>query len=236
MTRSPHQSGSAIILIFIAVAIFGALSFAVMRGGTGSMQTLTNEQARLAANEIIAYGDALAKTVQTLKLRGCADTQFDFANTVWTRQSGAVQIALGHNPNAPPSGCSVFSLTDGKIQPAIFPLSYTNNIVPGPTNTKLGHGRIYRGSVPGIGDASTQDLLYTASRLNQAVCLKINEILGVPNPDNQPPTFTHTVLDYNGSYSGTAAIVDTLGVFTGKSAFCATQLNGANYWRVLIAR
>lgn len=236
MNRSSRQSGSAIILIFIAVAIFGALSFAVMRGGAGSMQTLTDEQATLAANEIIAYGDALAKAVQTLKLRGCSDTQFDFANTTWVNSDNTQTMAIGHNSTAV-SGCGVFKTGEGNSQPIVFARNYFVDATTGQIN--FGSAIIRSVVLPGIG-TSAADMAYFLPHISDTVCLKINSLLAVP-PENAIPTHTATGAKtaYNGDYSISYTVNDTNGTLTGKSAFCSLEPAGINdnrFYKVLIAR
>lgn len=235
MNRPASQSGSAIVLILIAVAMFAALSYAVFQGGRLSGTQLASDQARLAAQEIIAYGDALAKTVQTLKLRGCADTQYNFANTLWTL-SGVPIHGVGHNPSAV-SGCGAFVTGEGNMQVKTFSQSYFDAASAG--GADLGSSRIGLMPLMGIGTADSLDMVLTVPRLKKEVCLSINKILGVDDVNGNPPEYTLTTyFDYAGVVSGTyAANADVNGKLSGKTAFCALGTAG-NYKfnRVLIAR
>jgi len=223
-----------LILILIACALFGALTYAVsqnMRGSTGQM---TSDQSKLAAEDIISYANTLGNTVQKLKLQGCADNQFDFVTgSTWTLVNGSPTMTA--NPSAPASGCSVFSAQDGKTQSIIFPINYTTGVTPGPTSTALGHGKIYRVAVPGVG-SSEQDVVYCLARLSTDVCLKINDALGVTNPGGSPPQISHTATNYDGTFTGTGKTIIDLsgGYITGKTAFC--DKDNTALWQVLIAR
>ena len=98
----PSERGNALLYILIAVALIAALSYVVSRGQRGNTSTLTDQQARLAAQEIIDYGNDLANAVQKLRLRGCTDTQVSFENNIVTEYT---------NPNAPADkSCHVFDV------------------------------------------------------------------------------------------------------------------------------
>lgn len=77
MNRS-GESGNVLFYIFIAIVLFGGLSFAVSQSGRGSLESLTSEKNRLAATEIVDYSDAVAKAVGMMRLRGVtlADLRF----------------------------------------------------------------------------------------------------------------------------------------------------------------
>lgn len=236
MKSSCPQSGSVIFYILLAVALLASLSFMVARGSRTSESLLSDQQAKIAAQEIIDYGQALASATSKLRLRGCKDTELDFANPVWTRVNGTVQHDTGHNPNAPATGCSIFAGGSGAAQAVTMPVSYTTGVEPSSGNTQLGHGRIYRAAVPGVGETGKEEIMFVIGRLNLQVCMKINEILGIPNQGNAPPPYVHSgINDYNGAFSDSGALTDSSGSFTGKTAFCVTNGN-YDFWQVLVAR
>ena len=110
------QSGSAFLYIIIAIALLAALSVAVSRGNRGSTSTMSDQQAKLAAQEIIDYGNTVAAAVQKLRLRGCTDTQISFENSA---------IAGHVNPNAPADeSCHILSPSGGNIGIHEFDQSY----------------------------------------------------------------------------------------------------------------
>lgn len=234
---SNRQSGSAFFIILIAIVLFATLTYAVMRSSRVSEGSLSANQAKLAAQEIISYGNTLADTVQKLRIRGCAENQLDIANTVWQFGNGTLIHPAGDNPNAPASGCSVFSINDGKMQPMIMPLSYTIGGTVGASNTQLGHSRLNLLRVTNVGDAAKEDMVLLIARLNLQVCLKINEILGVTNPSNAPPDYTvSTTVLYKGTFADTTTMTDTSTVLSGKTAFCAIRNGLYEFNQVLMVR
>jgi hypothetical protein len=74
MKNNP-QSGNVLFYILFAIALLAGLTFAVNRGGQVSTATLSADQARVAASEILDYAGAVSGAVTKLKLRGCTETQ-----------------------------------------------------------------------------------------------------------------------------------------------------------------
>lgn len=237
--KNTTQSGSAIFIVILAVAMFAALSYAVFKDRVGSMSTLSDQQAKLAAEEIIAYGDALAKAVQTLKLRGCSDTQFDFANGMWKTPAGASIHTAGHNASAPSSGCSIFSPSDGRLNALVFSNNYFVEEIGG--DTEPGSSRVKTAGMPGVGDSSQLEMIWLLPHLKDEVCLKLNSILGINNPSDAVPLHTQSgggFNDYNGAYSS-GTLVDTSGALTGHTAYCTVRSAGGStnrYIKTLIVR
>jgi len=112
LTKNQGQSyhseqGGIIVWIMVMVALFAALSYAVSQGSRSGTQSISSEQANLAATEILDYAAAVRRVVQELQINGCADTEISFqANG----NSGYV------NPNAPSdNSCHVFHPSGGGI-------------------------------------------------------------------------------------------------------------------------
>lgn len=234
--KNQSQRGSVIVIIFIAVAMFAALSYAVFKNRGDGTSLMSDQQAKLAAEEIIAYSDALATAVQKLRLAGCTDIQFDFSNNVWLSSGNAISYPAGYNSNAPASGCSVFSLADGKVTPIIFPRNYFSD---GAYLTVQGSSRIRKVSWPGIGDEAQQELIYNLPNIKREICLQINTLLGIENPGGEPADYTAgSQSDFTGSYAtGSTPMTFSSSDYEGKSASCIHG-GGVKYFyqKVLIAR
>ncbi|MFA5592903.1 MAG: hypothetical protein WC989_06290 [Micavibrio sp.] len=232
--RSTGQGGGVLVWILIAVALFAALSYAMMRDSGSGMaaRTMSAAQARLAATEIVAYGSEMRRAVQKLRIRGCGETELDFGNTVWTRGTGALLHPPGHNDGAPATGCSVFAPDDGGLQPKILPASYIVGVLA-PGSQAPGHGRIYRHAFPGLGQPDKEEISIAFLQLDAKICMKINELLGIPNPEDSAPQLSineaGNAYTYHGPFADTGIITDITGVLGGKAAFCAEEQSTSSY-------
>lgn len=238
-----HQAGSAFLIIMLAIAMFAALSYAVFRGSRQSMSSLTREQVTLAAQEIIGYGDAVQKAVQTLRLRGCTEEQLSFIFTGGNSfQVDGTEYDYSNPSATPDDSCEVFSPNGGRI----LPRKLKSGFIP---STGLPHNWMAPDSfivtttrVHGVGTENGSDLVMWVGRLQPEVCMKINDMLGVPNQSNLPPVdmFDCDGDIFHGTYSTcTNPIGDGTPVITGKSAFCSGyNASGQlyNYFVVLLAR
>ena len=74
-----RQRGNVLFFIFIAVALFAALSYAVSNGMRGGGDTITKEQAKVAASEIMRKMQDIRRGYKYLMEQGCSvdDIQFD---------------------------------------------------------------------------------------------------------------------------------------------------------------
>lgn len=238
--ENSKEKGSAIIYILVAVALLGALSFAVSKGSRTNTSTLSDQQAKIAANEIISYGNTVAKAVGTLRLRGCTDIQISFENPLYTVYT---------NPSAPADkSCHVFDLAGGKVsyqapdedwldssKSAVA--EYGNLIVNGDNK------------VSGIADAAEEELVAIISALSQKICLEINNKLGVSNPGDVPPTDTNGITEgtkFVGTYGASSSTIGDAGTSStallGKTSGCVHETAGCSgtdcyhFYQVLIAR
>jgi hypothetical protein len=169
MIHSP-QRGSALVYVFVGIALFGILMFVFSRGGNQNTASLTKQQAKTKAVEIMNRADAIARSVDKLVANGCSITQLNFYSSHFT-QSGTT------NPNAPPDGsCDVYSPSGGKLKWEACPDS---TLCPDPY--------LYAPMTPrslvvnSVGD-NPEDLVYLVL-VRKEVCLAINSMLGLPITD-----------------------------------------------------
>ena len=226
MTRNHSQNGSAFFIILIAIAMFAALSFAIMQTSRTSTATLGKEQARLAAQEIVSYTGAIVKAVHKLRLAGCSDTQigFDFDDSPgwWTS-----------NPLSPADGsCQVFGMSGGKI--SFKPINVEWFAQSSATPYGYPNGEI---AIQNIGTAAPE-LTFSVADLKWEICEEINKLIPI-----ETSTFVESLTTPTGVFAGTyVALPDGLGddvgsPFAGKSSACAKNVNGdGTYVTTLIAR
>jgi len=107
MKRPSSQRGSAILMIFIAVALFGALAYAFMQGTRTSTTMMTSEGEKVSAADTQDYVNSVNTAVKRLKLRGCTDAQISY------------ETPLGNNVNtAAPADkhCHIFHMAGAGIK------------------------------------------------------------------------------------------------------------------------
>ena len=203
------QSGNALFLILIAVALFAALAYAVTQSGRGGGNT-NKEQATLAAAQIDGFfGDVQATITRLMLTGGCTDTQISFANNVYTKyNSGSgpngllfpADGAAGSNLNAPlDKHCDVFDPAGGGLTPQTFP-----NIAPDiPTYAiESGKGHVFfsADAFPGVG-TSADEIVGAVSLVSQDVCRAYNKAHGVNLANGgDPPNGDWYTYPFDGTY------------------------------------
>lgn len=233
------QAGSILLYIIIAIGLLAGLTYALSSGSRQNTSTITDQQARLAAQEIIDYGNSVAAAVQKLKLRGVKDTEFSFGNDVYQRNDGTSLNPPGHNPNCTHDGCEIFSIDGGGITPFISEAIVENTVagqhVPG-------HFALIKARIAGIGTDDAYNLVLYTTNLKKKVCSMINTLVGVNNPSGNPPSLLDTATGniYDGTYpaDGTGSEI-THASIDGRPTFCYEKSSAAGryiYNQVLIAR
>lgn len=239
----PAESGNVFFYIFMAIALLGALSFAVSQSTRQTGRGLDDDRAKLAASEIISYGDTVAKAVGQLRLRGIQPYQISFAHA-------SAHVDYGVYDTNPRS--EVFNPQGGGVIYRAPPILAGNG--PPLTYNYVGAYAIDRVGLtgclmPASEPAACSELLLSVQGLNQTVCQMVNSLLGIHPRDATPPdddalpvtplfagnasgapnpfTFTETIAD-----SGTSTML------AGRTAGCYYNPGSAShvYYQVLIAR
>lgn len=225
MIYTNRQSGSVFVYILLAIALLAALSYAVSRGSRGGTSTLTDQQAKLAAQEIIDYGNSVAAAVQKLRLRGCSDTEVSFENNVST-----VNYT---NPSAPSDkSCHIFDMNGGQLNNYVDKKWFIGTIPEWRFNNQ---SHIFRvGSDCATG--SCADLAILIQSLDKSTCIEVNKILNIIS--SSIPFDSDLDFDpFRGIYKAGSVIGDepTSDPIKGKSSACIST--GTNFfYQVLIAR
>jgi hypothetical protein len=229
--------------ILITIALIAMLTAYMARGNRTQESTLTSEQAKLAAQEIIDYGSALANAVQKLRLRGIDERGIGFDNQIFITVDGNLISPNNHNPNCSSDTCKIFS-TGGQITAKISnPQSYGLEFTPANHIVSPGSWVPYIITMNAVGSANS-DLTIVNSGVKRDVCLAINKLLGIDNPDGMPPAVTGGgVNEYNGQAFPTGqAVWGADSIVSGKTEYCYTLAENVNehkfynYIKVLLAR
>ena len=230
--QRPCERGSAIVLILVAIALFGLLSFTMAKGTRTGAQNISKEKASLLATETLEYGRAMKNAIHDLLINGCAETEISF-------ETGGSYI----NPGAPADkSCHVFEPEGGglRLKPIPEDIQTLNTLYRNPFF-------VGKTAVLNVGTTAGELYLWMRTR-SKDVCMKYNTLAGVSNLTSDAPAeagFDSAPL-FVGTYSAGATLGDDNdgANFSGKMTGChkdaaETDTDGSPYYDfyyVLIAR
>ena len=239
--KAAPESGSVLIYILMAIALFGALSFAVaniMRSGGGDPN---REAMNLQSTDVLQYGDALKRAVQGMRIRSAEDSQISFETP---QLSGyAPHASCTTNP------CRVFHPAGGGIAYMPPPASWLD--LTGSAQPLYGQWYFPAGvCVENIGTGTStcnvdtddnDELVAILPWIKRQLCIQINERLGILNPAGEPPVASGPAWSaanpkFTGTFSENAVIARA-----GAPAGClrgntTPASNSYFYYKVLLAR
>lgn len=217
-------------MVFIMIGLFAALSFALnqgMRSGTGQ---LTDNQAQLAASELMQNASNIRNAVKKLMIDGCTDTQISFETAGIADHANSSTPADGH--------CKVFAPNGGGLYFTPLQDNFYNS-------SHASKGVYFSGgnAVIGIGSSSNPtattdyDLIMFVNGLNGNICQGINKLLGIENIPNNGSDY-HPTTAFKGFYAmnGTVAATDLRGKTSGCFYSNTSSMNSYVFYQVLIAR
>lgn len=211
MNKINSQSGSALIYIFIGIALFSALIFIISRGSNQNTSQLTEQKGKISAVSIIDYSRSLEGAVQKLISNGCSENEISFDVPPYTANP---------NSNAPSDKhCHVFHSNGGKLNANASGLSWTfsSNAAFPNQGTSAGELGAYLGG------------------LDTTTCQKINDTLN--NGLTVSTSFTGTI--YSSTFAGTYTLSPvSLTPATNITAGCTlNNINGpAVFFKTLLIR
>ncbi len=223
------ESGNIFFYILLAIVLFAALSYVASQGNRGNTSTLTDQQAKLAAQEIIEYGQTVANAVQKLRLRGCTDTQISFENDV---------VSGYGNVNAPTdNSCHVFKIEGGGLNWANPPPAFYNETAPWFSGKYFFYGEtVWAENGTTCANSTCADLIM-GLHVSDSFCEIFNDSLGL-DMDIEDTTWG------GGRWTGTYGYFETFADETdsaeaaGKTLICSGSGTSTNFGilQLLIAR
>lgn len=167
------ETGSAIIYVFVGIALFAALMFMFSRGSSQNTSALTTQQANITASEILSYRQSLEASVQRLISKGCSENELNFDTSLETGYT---------NPDArPDKSCDVFDAAGGRAK-YIYPSSssdttYAAGASPGFKKYGINGNMV----VTDVGTPEPELIIWLMT--NKAVCDAINASIGQTTQD-----------------------------------------------------
>jgi hypothetical protein len=183
------QSGNVILFILLAIVLFAALAYTFMRGSEQGTGNMTQQQAKIAANEILDYARVLENTINQLRSRGCSESQIslDYDNPAITGYE---------NPNAPTDfSCHLFHTNGGKLvyrpplaswldQSRHSSTDFGKLIITG-KSCVFGIGT-NKGQCAANSTADDQDLVLIIPYVRREICDQINSMMNSADSDGSP--------------------------------------------------
>lgn len=222
MTSRRSDSGNAFMMILIGIVLFGALAFTFTRSGRQGISNVSTQEASLIAGDVIAYGTAIERGINRIRVKGISEADLDFVG------AGAAY------DNA--------SCTDPKCE--IFNAAGAQQVwQPGVNKANDNSVWVFTGDVSVAevgqdgGDAKSSELIAVLPNILLPICLEINKKLGVANPADAPPLIAapvDTSTLFTGTFTAGGAI--TGAQLDGKRAACFNDGGDYSYYQVLLAR
>lgn len=201
------SAGNVLFLILIAVALFAALSYAVINATRSGSSNISSEKAISGAAALVQHLATIRQAIDRMKLtNGCQPNQFNFTS----------YYALTNNSNSPPDkSCHLYDVAGGGVSPVTFSRDYFDQKKLGSGNlwnTNYGTLYNYRVSVNpnnrwlhigthNAGEASV-DLMGQVYGISDDICKEINRQLNVNPPTYAPQTYNQWVtVAFYGAYT-----------------------------------
>ncbi len=199
------QSGNAVVVILIGIALFGALAFTFMQGSKSGQGNLTSQQAKIAAQELLDFFTAVDRAANKLRQKGCSENDISFSSPKDT----GVFITFNSSATAPvDKSCHVFDENGGKLNMNMQWEKYQTYAVYGPGDINVGNINFkWSGfQIVNVGTAAPE-LAFVMAATKPEICDAYNELIGLKN--------------YNPYVSDADPILgDENTAFAGQSTFC----------------
>lgn len=136
--NASSQRGSAILMLFIAVALFGMIAYAFLQGSRGNISMLTNEASKATGYQTTDCSNAVNMATKRLTARGCG-------SLISSATDGS-----NANPGAPTDGsCSIYHPNGGGVKNCSIPTAPSDPCLTGPIGTLCSDNAIYVGILGG---------------------------------------------------------------------------------------
>lgn len=225
MNNSRKDQGNALWIILIAVFAFAFLTFAVTQSSRQDQSSLSKEQARLKAVEILQYAaDIKTAVARVILYNGGDETAINFAYPT----ANAAYGTYGTTPKN-----EIFNPSSGNA---------TWQDPPPAANDGSNYEFMGRLKISGIGTgaaAAGAELTINLFSVDSGVCEQINKTLARGWASIPVNAGTITTTRFAGTYTDGDTVVGTGAELTGKYGFCFREAGGGQryvFTSVLYAR
>lgn len=237
-----REHGNVLILIMLAVAMFAALTYAVSDGMRGGGSTVTKEQARVAAGEIIRRGAAIENAVNYMMTNnGCSESELEFWHEYYLNIDDSSMESTMSNDDSTRDECDIYNPNGGGLSPEYASSSAITDGGSLPvTNGKPGHwAAAIIVNIDNVG-SDLNDFAIVTPSISRAVCEAINKQVGI---NTLYYGIDHDYFAFYGSNNNlntvlTSVLGDAETDLSGKRTFCFnTRASGSteapdSYWFV----
>ncbi len=236
-----NQRGNALLYVLIGIVLFAGLSFVLSEiNKNADVNSISSEQAKLKATDIVEYARILKNAVQIMKAGGVSEDEYCFHNDQLSHNSYDIAACSSDENN-------LFSLAGGAVNFRFADKKWLDDQYSSLSNYGefVFTGRIAVKGVgsDGNGDSSTELIVYLPY-LQVDICNKINSNLGIssepPPSDEVGGILSSSSTRYGDggvTFSDSAVIGDNATELEGVRAGCA--INSANqyyFYYVLLSR
>lgn len=213
------ESGNVFLIILIGVVLFGALIFTFSKSGSQGVGTISKQEAKISAQEILNYARLVERAVDRVRRQGCSESEISFQNATLG----------GYTNTAAPSNnsCHIFNDNGGKISV----VAYNPKIHAGSNSSWI--EIIGDNAVPNIGSANSDLLLL--QEVSTPICTTINSLLNLTIATT--PETIEGKTNFTGTFSNDHIIGDQNSSVSSHDAFCVSMSSGrALFVKTLLAR
>lgn len=212
------SKGNVLFIILIAVALFASLSYVVSQSFRGGTNTISQEQARVAAGEVLRSMQAIKSGYDYLwNQQGCSIDEISFIKA--GKEIGAEDFDAS-SPKGDES-CDIFHPLGGGIAYPENLLQYQNEASAGTAANKFlfwftgfNPGGTFR--VDNVGTTSNDHIIFLQAVLPE-ICINVNKTLDYANANDDLIDAGNTLGDATGN------------VFQGQIAGCRARAAGGAY-------
>lgn len=233
MHKNTSKKGNILFIILIAIGLFALLGSVVMDGESTTNQ-IGEDKAKIYAQDIISYANAIETAVQNMLARGVSERDLCFDFDVYPGgANGYEHAACANTKNRvfhPDGGGASY-----KIPPAIyFDPAYNTDFRTG-LYLFSASAEVY--GVPLMTGLDNTELLLYVFGLKKNICIQINNFLNIGLKNADPPIEQSSLatntssIRFTGSYTANSFDIGTPTLYEikGKNAACVQSSNTGNF-------